>query len=100
MLHLPQPHFDVVDLGILILLIVDLGNLQWEEPRSNPDHMTYPPQLIPFDVEKQWLYSKIPPDDQALQLFSKSKPGHPMDESYFSCLYLGSPSFGHDYDRW
>ena len=37
-------------------------NLQREAPMWHPGQMPEPPQLIPFDVEEQRLYSELPPD--------------------------------------
>ncbi|KAK3506551.1 hypothetical protein QTP70_009032 [Hemibagrus guttatus] len=40
-------------------------HLPRETSRRHPKQMPKPPQLPPFDVEEQWLYSKLLPGDRA-----------------------------------
>ncbi|MEQ2246496.1 hypothetical protein ILYODFUR_039109 [Ilyodon furcidens] len=58
--------------------------------------MPEPPQLAPFNVEEQRLYSEPLPDGRAPHPISKGVPGHPTEEAHFSRLYPGSRSFGRD----
>ncbi|KAK3568385.1 hypothetical protein QTP86_005567 [Hemibagrus guttatus] len=58
--------------------------------------MPEPPQLSPFDVEEQQLYSELFPGDRAPYPISKGAPRHPTEEAHFGRLYLGSYPFGHD----
>ncbi|KAK3570874.1 hypothetical protein QTP86_029388, partial [Hemibagrus guttatus] len=58
--------------------------------------MPEPPQLSPFDVEEQQLYSELLPGDRAPYPISKGAPRHPTDEAHFGRLYPGSYPFGHD----
>ncbi|TWW80239.1 hypothetical protein D4764_01G0000540 [Takifugu flavidus] len=55
--------------------------------------MPEPPQLTPFDTEKQRFDSELLPDVQASHLISKAERGHPAEETHFSRLYLQSRSF-------
>ncbi|KAK3546058.1 hypothetical protein QTP70_019981, partial [Hemibagrus guttatus] len=71
-------------------------HLPRETPRRHPKQMPKPPQLSPFDVEEQRLYSKLLPGDRAPYPISKGAPHHPMEEAHFGRLYLGSYPFGHD----
>ncbi|KAK3552864.1 hypothetical protein QTP86_024271 [Hemibagrus guttatus] len=64
----------------------------WRHPKQMPE----PPQLSPFDVEEQWIYSKLLPGDRAPYPISKGAPRHPTEEAHFGRLYLGSYPFGHD----
>ncbi|KAK3506607.1 hypothetical protein QTP70_011017 [Hemibagrus guttatus] len=64
----------------------------WRHPKQMPE----PPQLSPFDVEKQWLYSELLPGDRAPYPISKGAPRHPTEEAHFGRLYPGSYPFGHD----
>ncbi|MDW1502102.1 hypothetical protein, partial [Vibrio sp. YT-19(2023)] len=57
--------------------------------------MPEPPQLTPFEVKKQQLYSKLPPDVRAPHPISKAEPSHPAEETHFGRLYSRSHSFGH-----
>ncbi|KAK3517922.1 hypothetical protein QTP70_027538 [Hemibagrus guttatus] len=58
--------------------------------------MPEPPQLSPFDVEEQRLYSELLPGDRAPYPISKGAPHHPTEEAHFGRLYLGSYPFIHD----
>ncbi|KAK3542113.1 hypothetical protein QTP86_015541, partial [Hemibagrus guttatus] len=58
--------------------------------------MPEPPQLPPFDVEEQRLYSELLPGDRAPYLISKGAARHPTEEAHFGHLYPGSYPFGHD----
>ncbi|KAK3523144.1 hypothetical protein QTP86_020197 [Hemibagrus guttatus] len=58
--------------------------------------MPEPPQLSPFDVEEQRLYSKLLPGDRAPYPISKRAPRHPTEEAHFGRLCPGSYPFGHD----
>ncbi|KAK3539729.1 hypothetical protein QTP70_012877 [Hemibagrus guttatus] len=58
--------------------------------------MPEPPQLPPFDVEEQRLYSELLPGDRAPYPISKGAPRHPTEEAHFGRLYPGSYPFGHD----
>ncbi|KAK3560409.1 hypothetical protein QTP86_008470 [Hemibagrus guttatus] len=66
--------------------------LQGDVPGDAPK----PPQLLPFDVEEQRLYSKLLPGDGAPYPISKGAPRHPTEEAHFGRLYPGSYPFGHD----
>ncbi|KAK3509598.1 hypothetical protein QTP70_006792 [Hemibagrus guttatus] len=71
-------------------------HLPRETSRRHPKQMPASPQLSPFDVEEQRLYSEILPGDRAPYPISKGAPRHPTEEAHFSRLYLGSYPFGHD----
>ncbi|KAK3546342.1 hypothetical protein QTP70_025750 [Hemibagrus guttatus] len=58
--------------------------------------MPEPPQLPPFDVEEQRLYSELLPGGRAPHPISKGAPRHPTEEAHFGRLYPGSYPFGHD----
>ncbi|KAK3540124.1 hypothetical protein QTP70_026453 [Hemibagrus guttatus] len=58
--------------------------------------MPEPPQLSPFDVEEQRLYSELLPGDRAPYPTSKGAPRHPTEEAHFGRLYPRSYPFGHD----
>ncbi|KAK3511436.1 hypothetical protein QTP70_008680 [Hemibagrus guttatus] len=58
--------------------------------------MPEPPQLSPFDVEEQRLYSELLPGDSAPYPISKGAHCHPTEETHFGCLYPGSYPFGND----
>ncbi|KAK3533046.1 hypothetical protein QTP70_006603 [Hemibagrus guttatus] len=58
--------------------------------------MPEPPQLPPFDVEEQRLYSELLPGDRAPHPISKGAPCHPTEEAHFGRLYPGSYPFGQD----
>ncbi|KAK3540550.1 hypothetical protein QTP70_034304 [Hemibagrus guttatus] len=62
----------------------------------HPKQMPEPPQLPPFDVEEQRLYSELLPGDRAPYPISKGAPCHPKEEAHFGRLYPGSYPFGHD----
>ncbi|KAK3523918.1 hypothetical protein QTP70_016734, partial [Hemibagrus guttatus] len=64
--------------------------------RRHPKQMPEPPQLPPFDVEEQRLYSELLPGDRAPYPISKGAPCHPTEEAHFGRLYPGSYPFGHD----
>ncbi|KAK3560905.1 hypothetical protein QTP86_022883 [Hemibagrus guttatus] len=64
----------------------------WRHPKQMPE----PPQLSPFDVEEQRLYSELLPGDRAPYPISKGAPRHPTEEAHFGRLYPGSYPFGHD----
>ncbi|KAK3505692.1 hypothetical protein QTP70_004466, partial [Hemibagrus guttatus] len=68
-----------------------LPNVPWHRKQ-----MPKPPQLSPFNVEKQRLYSKLLPGDRAPYPISKGAPCHPTEEAHFGRLYPGSYPFGHD----
>ncbi|KAK3514739.1 hypothetical protein QTP70_029689 [Hemibagrus guttatus] len=71
-------------------------HLSREMSRRHPKQMPEPPQLPPFDVEEQRLYSELLPGDRAPYPISKGAPRHPTEEAHFGRLYLGSYPFGHD----
>lgn len=51
---------------------------------SHPNQMPEPPQTFFVQVVWElWLYSKLFPEDRA---HPASGPGHPVDETHFSCL--------------
>ncbi|KAK3522485.1 hypothetical protein QTP86_015542 [Hemibagrus guttatus] len=54
------------------------------------------PQLPPFDVEEQRLYSKLLLGNRAPYPISKGAAYHPTEEAHFGRLYPGSYPFGHD----
>ncbi|KAK3534858.1 hypothetical protein QTP86_028556 [Hemibagrus guttatus] len=64
--------------------------------RRHPKQMPEPPQLSPFGVEEQRLYSELLPGDRAPYPISKGAPCHPTEEAHFARLYPGSYPFGHD----
>ncbi|KAK3569260.1 hypothetical protein QTP86_026593 [Hemibagrus guttatus] len=64
----------------------------WRHPKQMPE----PPQLPPFDVEEQRLYSELLPGDRAPYPISKGVPRHPTEEARFGRLYPGSYPFSHD----
>ncbi len=70
-------------------------NLQRKAPRRHPDQMSKPPQLAPFDMKEQWLYSELPLDVWAPYPISKAEPSHPAEETHFTLLCLQSHSFSH-----
>ena len=57
--------------------------------------MPEPPQLTPFDVQEQRLYSKFPVDGRAPLHISKGEPSHPLKEANFSRLYPRPHSFSY-----
>ncbi|KAK3568636.1 hypothetical protein QTP86_011433 [Hemibagrus guttatus] len=71
-------------------------HLSRETSRRHPKQMLEPPQLPPFDVEEQRLYSELLPGDRAPYPISKGAPCHPTEEAHFGRLYPGSYPFGHD----
>ncbi|KAK3516868.1 hypothetical protein QTP70_027074 [Hemibagrus guttatus] len=71
-------------------------HLSRETSRRHPKQMPEPPQLPPFDVEEQRLYSELLPGDRAPYPISKGAPRHPTEEAHFGRLYSGSYPFGHD----
>ncbi|KAK3507441.1 hypothetical protein QTP70_020634 [Hemibagrus guttatus] len=71
-------------------------HLSRETSRRHPKQMPEPPQLPPFDVEEQRLYSELIPGDRAPYPISKGAPRHPMEEAHFGRLYSGSYPFGHN----
>ncbi|KAK3570249.1 hypothetical protein QTP86_017124 [Hemibagrus guttatus] len=71
-------------------------HLPRETSRRHLKQMPKPPQLPPFDVEEQWLYSELLPGDGAPYPISKGAPRHPTEEAHFGRLYPGSYPFGHD----
>ncbi|KAK3548823.1 hypothetical protein QTP70_020713 [Hemibagrus guttatus] len=71
-------------------------HLSLETSRRHPKQMPEPPQLPPFDVEEQRLYSELLPGDRAPYPISKGAPRHSTEEAHFGRLYLGSYPFGHD----
>ncbi|KAK3520771.1 hypothetical protein QTP70_032339 [Hemibagrus guttatus] len=62
------------------------SKMSWRHPKQMPE----PPQLSPFDVEEQRLYSKLLPGDRAPYPISKGAPRHPTEEVHFGRLYPGS----------
>ncbi|KAK3534941.1 hypothetical protein QTP70_002024 [Hemibagrus guttatus] len=71
-------------------------HLPRETSRRRPKQMPEPPQLCPFDVEEQRLYSELLPGDRAPYPISKGAACHPMEEAHFGRSYPGSYPFGHD----
>ncbi|KAK3507438.1 hypothetical protein QTP70_020628 [Hemibagrus guttatus] len=71
-------------------------HLPRETSRRHPKQMPEPPQLSPFNVEEQRLYSKLLPGDRAPYPISKRAPRHPTEEAHFGRLCPGSYPFGHD----
>ncbi|KAK3532634.1 hypothetical protein QTP86_027371 [Hemibagrus guttatus] len=71
-------------------------HLPRETSRRHPKQMPEPPQLSPFDVEEQRLYSELLPGDSAPYPISKGAHCHPTEETHFGCLYPGSYPFGND----
>ncbi|KAK3525040.1 hypothetical protein QTP86_013476 [Hemibagrus guttatus] len=65
-------------------------HLSRETSRRHPKQMPEPPQLSPFDVEEQRLYSELLPGDRAPNPISKGAPRHPTEEAHFGRLYPGS----------
>ncbi|KAK3546361.1 hypothetical protein QTP70_025767 [Hemibagrus guttatus] len=63
---------------------------------GHPKQMPKPPQLSPFDVEEQRLYSELLPGDRAPYPISKGAPCHPTEDAHFGRLYPGSYPYGHD----
>ncbi|KAK5603424.1 hypothetical protein CRENBAI_007948 [Crenichthys baileyi] len=53
---------------------------------SNTDART---TSTPLNVEEQWLFSELLSDGRATHSISKGVPGHPVEESHFSCFYPG-----------
>uniref|UniRef100_A0A669EQ06 SIM bHLH transcription factor 2 n=1 Tax=Oreochromis niloticus TaxID=8128 RepID=A0A669EQ06_ORENI len=47
-----------------------------------PCQMAEPPQLAPFDVEEQQLYSEPLPDSRTPQPISKGKASHPLEKAF------------------
>ncbi|KAL3970244.1 alcohol-forming fatty acyl-CoA reductase [Sarotherodon galilaeus] len=70
-------------------------HLTQEAPRRHPCQMPEPPQLAPFDVEEQRLYSEPLPDGRTSHPISKGEASHPSEEAHFCRLYPRSRSFGH-----
>ncbi|KAK3539302.1 hypothetical protein QTP86_034163 [Hemibagrus guttatus] len=54
------------------------------------------PQLAPFNVEEQRLYSEFLSGDRAPYPISKGAPRHLTEKTHFGLLYPGSCPFGHD----
>ncbi|KAK3543987.1 hypothetical protein QTP70_032746, partial [Hemibagrus guttatus] len=71
-------------------------HLSRETSRRHPKQMPEPPQLAPFDVEEQRLYSELLLGDRAPYPISKGAPRHPTEEAHFGHFYPGSYPFGHD----
>ncbi|KAK3533720.1 hypothetical protein QTP70_024318, partial [Hemibagrus guttatus] len=71
-------------------------HLPREMSRRHPKQMPEPPQLSPFDVEEQRVYSELLPGDRAPYPISKGAPHHPMEEAHFGRLYPGSYPFDRD----
>uniref|UniRef100_A0A3P9CS76 Uncharacterized protein n=1 Tax=Maylandia zebra TaxID=106582 RepID=A0A3P9CS76_9CICH len=72
-----------------------LEHLTQQAPRGHPCQMPEPPQLAPFDVEQQLLYSEPLPDGRTSHPISKGEASHPSEEAHFCRLYPRSRSFGH-----
>ena len=49
--------------------------------------MLEPPQLVPLNMEEQWLYSEPLLDVQAPHPISKAELSHPGKEAQFGRLY-------------
>ncbi|TWW80170.1 hypothetical protein D4764_10G0012000 [Takifugu flavidus] len=62
-------------------------HLEREASGRQTGQMPEPPQLTPFDEEEQRFYSELLPDVRASHPISKAEPGHPAEETHFSCLY-------------
>ncbi|TWW67223.1 hypothetical protein D4764_02G0002640 [Takifugu flavidus] len=75
--------------------VISLPSPGREASGRHPSQMPEPPQLTPFDVEKQQFYSELLPDIRASHPISKAEPSHPAEETHFSRLYPRSRSFGH-----
>ncbi|KAK3511111.1 hypothetical protein QTP70_031458 [Hemibagrus guttatus] len=73
-----------------------LEHLPSEMSRRHPKQMPEPPQLSPFDVDEQRLYSELLPGDRAPYPISKGAPRHPTEEAHFGRLYPESYPFNHD----
>ncbi|KAK3516543.1 hypothetical protein QTP70_021740 [Hemibagrus guttatus] len=71
-------------------------HLPRDTSRRHPKQLLEPPQLAPFDVEEQRLYSELLPGDRAPYSISKGSPCHPTEETHFGLLYPGSCPFSHD----
>ncbi|KAK3517186.1 hypothetical protein QTP70_000829 [Hemibagrus guttatus] len=71
-------------------------HLSRETFRRHPKQMPEPPQLPPFNVEEQHLYSELLPGDRAPYPIPKGVPCHPTEEAHFGHLYPGSYPFSHD----
>ncbi|KAK3509062.1 hypothetical protein QTP70_020202, partial [Hemibagrus guttatus] len=71
-------------------------HLPRETSRRHTKQMLEPPQLSPFDVEEQRLYSELLPGDRAPYPISMGAPHHPTGEAHFGRLYPGSYPFGYD----
>ncbi|KAK3517299.1 hypothetical protein QTP70_002944 [Hemibagrus guttatus] len=69
-------------------------HLPREMSQRHPKQMPEPPQLPPFDVEEQRLYSELLLGDRAPYPISKGAPRHPAEEAHFGHLYPGSYPFG------
>ncbi|KAF7650212.1 hypothetical protein LDENG_00129660, partial [Lucifuga dentata] len=72
-----------------------LEDLPREATRGHPYYVPEPPQLTPFDVEEQRLYSESLLDVRASHPVPESEPRHPTEESHFRRLYPRSCPFGH-----
>ncbi|KAK3567356.1 hypothetical protein QTP86_019916 [Hemibagrus guttatus] len=59
-------------------------HLSRETSRRHPKQMPEPPQLPPFDVEEQQLYSELLSGDRAPYPISKGAPRHPTEEGRVS----------------
>ncbi|KAL3969276.1 trafficking protein particle complex subunit 9 [Sarotherodon galilaeus] len=57
--------------------------------------MPKPPQLAPFDVEEQRLYSVPLPHGRTSHPISRVEASHPSEEAHFRLMYSRSHSFSH-----
>ncbi|KAK3574723.1 hypothetical protein QTP86_015383, partial [Hemibagrus guttatus] len=71
-------------------------HLPRETSRRHTEQMPKPPQLSPFDMEEQRLYSELLPGSRTPYPISKGAPRHPTEKAHFGCLYPGSYPFSHD----
>lgn len=58
-----------------------LENFQRMVPTRHPDQVPEPPQLSPFDMKVQQLYSVLPMDIRA-----QAEPNHPTEETHFGLI--------------
>lgn len=63
-------------------------NLRRNMHRRYSDQMPETPQLAPFEVKEQQLFSKLPPDVWDPYHMSKDAPCHPMEETHLvHCIH-------------
>uniref|UniRef100_A0A668TFA4 RCK N-terminal domain-containing protein n=1 Tax=Oreochromis aureus TaxID=47969 RepID=A0A668TFA4_OREAU len=75
------PPDTMLELNDIVLLPV--GHAWNTSPSRHPCQMPEPPQLAPFDVEEQWLYSEPLPDGRTSYPISKGEASHPSEEAHF-----------------